>query len=76
MPPRLLGDSHLSASRERYRLDLEALPDGGAPAVIRLRRWLKTGLRAFGLRCTAAVQLHNDSPPTDSTPIHLEDAHD
>lgn len=46
--------------RERYRLDLEAVPDFGAPAVIRLRRFLKAALRAYGLRCTSAVELHPD----------------
>jgi hypothetical protein len=29
---------------------------GTAPAVVRLRRWLKSGLRGYGLRCTSVVQ--------------------
>jgi hypothetical protein len=35
------------------RLTIRPLPDAEAPAAIRLRRWLKMGLRVFGLRCTA-----------------------
>ena len=59
----------MSASRERFTLTVEALPDS-APAVIRLRRWLKMGLRAFGLRCTAAVELLDDAkkPPPGARP--------
>jgi hypothetical protein len=63
----------LSASRERYRLDLEAMPDGGAPAVIRLKRFLKAALRSYGLRCTAAIELHEDSPVTEPKPVPMED---
>ena len=60
--------------RERYRLDLEALPDGGAPAAIRLKRFLKMALRAYGLRCVAAVQLHKDATVTEPSPVPLEDS--
>lgn len=49
------GDS-LSAgcsTGERFALVRQAVPDpGGAPAIIRLRRFLKMALRSYGLRCT------------------------
>jgi hypothetical protein len=61
----------VSAQRERFNLTLEALPDS-APAVIRLKRFLKAALRSYGLRCTAAVQLHGDSP-TSTAPVLTED---
>jgi hypothetical protein len=61
------------SKRERYRLDLEALPDGGAPGPIRLKRFLKMALRAYGLRCLAAVELHEDSPATEPKPVSMED---
>lgn len=64
----------MTPPREKFRLDLEALPDGGAPAVIRLKRFLKMALRAYGLRCTAAVQLHEKSPE-DADSVPLEDSH-
>ena len=36
----------------RFALVLQAVPDpGGAPAIIRLRRFLKMALRSYGLRC-------------------------
>jgi hypothetical protein len=60
------------AARERYRLTLEALPDGGAPPIIRLRRFLKAALRSYGLRCTAVVQLHEDSPVSEPKPVSVE----
>jgi hypothetical protein len=34
------------------RLTIRALPDAEVPAAVRLRRWLKLGLRSFRLRCT------------------------
>jgi hypothetical protein len=58
----------VTAPRERYQLTLEALPDS-APAVIRLRRFLKAALRAYGLRCTSAVELHPESAPKPDGPI-------
>jgi hypothetical protein len=51
--------------RERYRIDLESIPDFGAPPIIRLRRFLKAALRAYGLKCTSAVELHPDAPKSD-----------
>jgi hypothetical protein len=38
---------------ERYLLTLEA-PPGDVPAAVRLRRFLKSALRAHGLRCVSA----------------------
>jgi hypothetical protein len=37
----------------RFRIELVALPDA-TPAVVRLRAWLKRGLRAFKLKCVEA----------------------
>jgi len=58
----------MKTPRERFALTLEAIPDGGAPAVIRLRRFLKAALRSYGLRCTFAVALADDpgTPASDS----------
>ena len=40
----------------RYSLTLQALPDnGGPPAIIRLRRFLKMALRSYGLKCTSVL---------------------
>jgi hypothetical protein len=44
--------------RPRYHLTLEALPDR-VPANMSLRRFLKTALRGYGLRCTP----HEELPP-------------
>jgi hypothetical protein len=35
---------------------IRALPDD-APAAVRLRRWLKLGLRTFGLRCVSVEEV-------------------
>jgi len=41
---------------QRFTLLVEGrdLPDD-APLIVRLRRWLKAGLRAYGLRCKEIV---------------------
>jgi hypothetical protein len=65
----------VSAQRERFSLTLEAPPDGGAPGPIRLKRFLKMALRAYGLRCTSAVELHEDTPPAEPSPVPMEDSH-
>ncbi len=39
----------------RYLIVVEAIPDS-VPAPARLKRWLKSGLRAFGLRAIFAVE--------------------
>ena len=38
------------------RVIIRALPDD-APASVRLRRWLKLGLRTFGLRCVSVEEV-------------------
>jgi hypothetical protein len=47
---------------ERYIVQVRALPDpDGAPGIVRFRRWLKCGLRSFGLRCIA-IEPHQAAP--------------
>jgi hypothetical protein len=47
--------------RESYRVTLHA--EGQGPATpIRLRRFLKSALRAFGLRCTAVEAVKPETP--------------
>jgi hypothetical protein len=42
----------MSRKQAEYRIDVRA--DGaGPPTGVRVRRWLKTGLRCYGFRCTA-----------------------
>jgi hypothetical protein len=55
----------MTAPRETYRLTVEALPDS-APAIIRLRRVIKSLLRAYGFRLLAVVELPEDAktPPS------------
>jgi hypothetical protein len=48
---------------ERYQLELVAQADDDAPAHVRLRRFLKAALRAWGLRCTAVRELPTTTPP-------------
>lgn len=42
--------------RERYRIEVEALPSG-VPATVRMKRWLKIALRAFGLKCLRCEEI-------------------
>jgi len=52
---------------ERYTVLVCALPDpDGAPAIVRFRRWLKSGLRAFGLRCVRCEPLDAPAGPPDA----------
>jgi len=46
----------------RYHLDLEALP-GNAPPEVRMRRLLKTLLRAYGMRCIAIEEIRPEKAP-------------
>jgi len=48
--------------------------DGGASPIIRLRRFLKSALRSYGLRCTAVVQLHQDATAAEPSPVPMEDS--
>jgi hypothetical protein len=61
---------------ERYRLELEALSDGGAPAHVRLRAALKCLLRAFRLRCRSVADVTpRQPPPGDDVPPADPPAH-
>jgi hypothetical protein len=42
--------------RPKYLVVVEAQPAGVVPATCRLKRWLKIGLRSFGLKATFAVE--------------------
>jgi hypothetical protein len=63
---------------ERYRLELEALSDDGAPAHVRLRAALKCLLRAFRLRCRSVADATprqlpaNESAPAPDPPGRLD----
>jgi hypothetical protein len=48
--------------RSRYRIVIEAQP-GTVPAIHRLRSWLKSGLRAFGLVAVSAVEVDAHGNP-------------
>jgi hypothetical protein len=52
----------MKTARERFALILEALPDGGVPAVVRLRRFLKAALRGYALRCVSVVEVAREKP--------------
>jgi hypothetical protein len=43
--------------RPTFNVVLAALPGWGVPAVLRLRRFLKAALRAYGLRCLKVVEV-------------------
>jgi hypothetical protein len=45
------------ADRPTFNVVLTALPGWGVPAVVRLRRFLKAALRAYGLRCIEVVEV-------------------
>jgi hypothetical protein len=47
------------------RLIIKPLPDE-VPAAIGIRRWLKQGLRAFGLKCVSVEEVPNGSPQPPS----------
>jgi hypothetical protein len=49
---------------ERFRLTLAALPST-VPAAVRLKLWLKIGLRAFRLKCEAVEELTAPAPPAN-----------
>jgi hypothetical protein len=48
---------------ERFRVEVRALKSG-IPAAVRLRRWLKYGLRACELKAETAEQLKTTEAPT------------
>ena len=50
--------SATATTHERFALVLQAIPDpGGAPAMVRLERFLKVALRAYRLRCVRCEPL-------------------
>jgi hypothetical protein len=53
-----------AGDHERFLVELRALPDE-VPPVVRLRKFLKAALRAYGLRCTRARSLG----PPGSAPV-------
>jgi hypothetical protein len=57
----------MTAPRERFRLELEALPSD-TPAVIRLRAALKLFLRRFDLRCVSIIEAPDDDPADADQP--------
>jgi hypothetical protein len=55
----------MNKPRRRFQLDLrDAGEPDDAPVAIRLRHFLKAALRAWGLRCTRAVELPDDEQNT------------
>jgi isochorismate synthase EntC len=58
---------------EVFRLDLVALADHDAPAIIRLRHVLKALLRHYNFRCKAVEQLH---PPAAASGVAQDAAAD
>jgi len=54
----MIGENEDSGPR-RFRIVVELSPGGGAvpDSIIRLRQWLKMGLRAFRARVVEAVEL-------------------
>ncbi len=44
---------------ETYTVTLRSLPGYTAPVIVRLRRFLKVALRAFGLRCVSIRKDHH-----------------
>jgi hypothetical protein len=53
-----------SPPRQRFQIELRDIADDDdAPLVIRLRHFLKSALRAWGLKCTKAVELLDDKTP-------------
>jgi hypothetical protein len=54
-------------TRARFALIVEALPDS-PPGVVRLRAWLKRGLRAFRLKCVDAREIAGDGAPHQEAP--------
>ena len=50
--------SATATTHDCFALVLQAIPDpGGAPAIVRLRRFLKAALRAYRLRCVRCEPL-------------------
>jgi hypothetical protein len=52
---------------ERYHLTVEPVPGRRTPAEVRLRTWLKLGLRAMGIR-TVEIRPADENPPGPPPP--------
>ena len=57
-----------SMNRTRFLIELEPLADWNTPAVVRLRRLLKSALRTHGLRCITAVETQPTNDPRSTQP--------
>jgi hypothetical protein len=57
---------------ECFTLVIEALADDETPALVRLRRWLKAGLRTYGLRCHLAA-VNTPAPPPPAAPAAAQE---
>jgi hypothetical protein len=53
---------------ERYTIVLQAMPSD-APAIIRLRRFLKAALRSYRFRCIGCEALQADVPAQEQNDI-------
>jgi hypothetical protein len=55
----------MNTPRRHFALELRDCGDAdSAPVIIRLRSFLKMALRGYRLRCTRAVELHDDEQST------------
>ena len=59
---------------ERFHVVLEARPDSTVPVAVRLKRLLKTALRAYGFRCRSAVAV--PTQPADAKDVIPPDCDD
>jgi hypothetical protein len=55
--------SHRHMGGESFRIEVTALADDDAPAIVRLRRALKCLLRSFRLKCTGVSETTPQLPP-------------
>lgn len=46
----------------RVRMIIELVPDEGGRGAMRLRRWLKIGLRQFGIKCREIAPEREELP--------------
>ncbi|HKI30280.1 MAG TPA: hypothetical protein VKA46_00210 [Gemmataceae bacterium] len=60
---------------ERYLLELRALPDDDAPAVVRLRQVLKSLLRAYGFRAVSVRDVTPRPPAEDLAALEEKTPH-
>ncbi len=48
-----------NASHEEFIVKVR-VEKGNAPGIVRVRRWLKAGLRGYGLRCVEAKPVESE----------------